>query len=321
MPTATLTRPTRKQYVDYMGSLKGAYGPGKGLSNNDNPFNTWYYGRRVSGDRYAWCAVTECYVENHFNILTINGGKVAYVPNMVSVARKAGAQIWHKPGSVPKQGTSWAKPGNKLCFDFNRTGEAEHTGTFIRRLSATTFLSREGNTSSGKGSDVLDDKPRSVHDVLDCIELLGVADSGSSLSLEDLMNLPYVSLGMSKPQAFKAGVPGHAIFDVEYGDTDKDHAGDGKGTPKDAYPGILSGGKKKTIIWATVEVPEDIGIWRLIEVDPANGYKITKPYPTRKGPFTETGKVEPNQHLYVEVHATKDVNVNVAVKVPHLHIS
>lgn len=321
MPTATLTRPTRKQYVDYMGSLKGAYGPGKGLANNDNPFNTWYYGRRVSGNNYAWCAVTECYVENHFNILAINGGKVAYVPNMVPVARSVGAKVWHKPSSVPKQGTSWAKPGNKLCYDFNRTGEAEHTGTFIRRLSATTFLSRDGNTESGKGSDVLDDKPRSVHDVLDCIELLGVADSGSSLTLEDLMDLPYVSLGMSKPQKVKAGEHPHAIFDIEYGDADKDHAGDGKGAAKDAYPGILSGGKKKTIIWATVEVPAEMGTWRLIEVDPAHDYKVTKPYPIRKGPFTETGKVEPNQHLYVELHPTADGEVTVAVKVPHLHIS
>jgi hypothetical protein len=320
MPTALVTRPTRAQYVNYMGTLKGAYGPAKGLRNNDNQFNTWYYGRRVSGDNYAWCAVTECYVENHFGILMANGGKVAYVPNMVPVAHSVGAQVWHKPSSVPKQGTSWAKPGNKLCYDFNRTGEAEHTGTFIRRLSATTFLAREGNTESGLGSDVIDDKPRSVHDVLDCIELLGVADSGS-LSLEDLMDLPYVSLGMSAPQEFKAGVNGHAIFDVEYGDGDDDHAGDGKGTKKDAYPGILSGGKKKTIIWATVEVPESIGSWRLIEVDPSKGYEITKPYPLRTGPFTETGKVEPNQHLYVEVHPKVDGKVNVAVKVPHLHIS
>jgi hypothetical protein len=310
--------PTRKQYVDYMGLLKGAYGPAKGLRNNDNPFNTWYYGRRVSGDDYAWCAVTQCYVENHFDILKINGGKVAYVPNMVAVAKKAGAKTWHKPSSVPKQGTSWAKPGNKLCFDFNKTGEAEHTGTFIKRLNETQFVSREGNTSSSKGSDVLDDKVRSVHDVLDAIELLGVADSESAVSQEvdDFMaKLEYVSLGMSKPQIVKAGQIVTAKFDLEYGDAGDAHAGEGKGRPEDSYPGILSAGDHKTdLIRLNVEVPEAFGTWRLIETDPKKDYAITKTYPIRKGPYTEGGVIEENQHLYLELHPVVDGAVNAAVK-------
>lgn len=253
MQTALLTRPTRKQYVDYMGSLKGAYGPGKGLRNNDNQFNTWYYGRRVYGNNYAWCVVTECYVENHFNILAINGGKVAYVPNMVSVAHRVGAQVWHKPGSVPKQGTSWAKPGNKVCFDFNRTGEAEHTGTFIKRLSATTFLCREGNTSSDKGSDVLDDKPRSVHDVLDCIELLGVADVATTTPMEEFLKT-LVDLGAEKPQIIKAGKRSSLGYELEYtgGDTGKIHTDMKDGV---RFPSLFpTGGDAPYGVTATVEL-------------------------------------------------------------------
>ncbi|MGH3381376.1 MAG: hypothetical protein ACRDP6_42255 [Actinoallomurus sp.] len=177
--------PTRAEYVKYLRSLEGGYGPARGLRNNDNPYNTWYYGRRVSGDNYAWCAVTECYVENHFGILEINGGKVSYVPNMVSVARHAGAKVWHRPHSVPAQGTSWAQPGNKLCYDFNRTGEAEHTGTFVKRLSSTRFLASEGNTSTSRYSDALAPKERSVADVLDVIELLGVSDHPTPKPQED----------------------------------------------------------------------------------------------------------------------------------------
>jgi hypothetical protein len=253
MPTATLTRPTRKQYVDYMGTLKGAYGPGRGLSNNDNPFNTWYYGRRVSGNNYAWCAVTECYVENHFNILTINGGKVAYVPNMVSVAHRAGAKVWHKPGSVPKQGTSWAKPGNKLCYDFNHTGEAEHTGTFIKRLSSTTFLAREGNTASGKGSDVLDDKIRSVHDVLDCIELLGVADVATTTPTEEVLKT-LLDLGAEQSQTIKAGKRGSLGYELEYtgGDPSKIHS-DAKAGER--FPSLFpTGGDAPYGVTATVKL-------------------------------------------------------------------
>ena len=166
---------TRTQYVNYLTSLKGAYGPARGLRNNQNPFNNWFYGRVVpGGDAYAWCVVLECYAENHFDILMLNGGKVSYVPNMAGVGRSVGAKVWDRPSSVPKQGTSWAQPGNKIVFTFSAGSSGSHTGTFIRRLSATTFLSFEGNTESSLGSDVADYKVRSVHNVLHVIELLGV---------------------------------------------------------------------------------------------------------------------------------------------------
>jgi hypothetical protein len=314
MPTATVDRNT---YIKYMETLLGGYGPAQGLRNNDNKFNTWYYGRRVSGDDYAWCAASECYVENHFDILTINGGKVAYVPNMVGVAKRAGAKTWHKPKSVPKQGTSWAKPGNKLCFDFNKTGEAEHTGTFVRRLNSTQFVTYEGNTSTSKYSDAFAEKTRSVHDVLDAIELLGVADSAAELSQEvdDFMaKLQYVSLGMSKPQMLKAGEIAHANFDLEYGDGGDAHAGEGKGRSEDLYPGILSGGKNKTdVIRLSVEIPEAFGTWRLVETDPDKDYAVSKAHHIRKGSYTEGGVVEKGQHLYIELHPVVDGPVNVAV--------
>ena len=119
----------------------------------------------------------------------------------------------------------------------------------------------------------------------------------------------YVSLGMSKPQAVKAGSVVDAKFDVEYGDAGDAHANGN-------YPGILSGAAKKTSFVATTEVPAG-AVWRFVEVDPKNGYKVTKTYPTRTGPFTETGKVEPGKHLYVELHPTADGTVNVAVKVQY----
>lgn len=298
--------PTRAEYVKYLRSLEGGYGPAKGLKNNDNPYNTWYYGRRVSGDNYAWCAVTECYVENHFGILTINGGKVAYVPNMVSVAHRAGAKVWHKPRTVPAQGTSWAQPGNKLCYDFNRTGEAEHTGTFVKRLSATRVLASEGNTETSEHSDALAPKERDVSDILDVIELLGV---GSDTTQEDDMP-DYVSLGMKKAQALKSGQEAHAVFDVENSDKGKAHA-DG------SFPGVLSGGKNGTLFNIEVKTTGSAGTFTLVEVDP------TKKYAQHKSDYAVhpigqsasfTGVCDAGMHLYVEFSPSADGAASAVAK-------
>jgi hypothetical protein len=299
--------PTRTEYVKYLRSLEGGYGPARGLRNNDNQFNTWYYGRRVSGDDYAWCAVTECYVENHFDILTVNGGKVAYVPNMVAVAKKAGAKVWHKPRMVPEQGTSWAKPGNKITFDFNRTNEAEHTGTFVRRLSATRILTSEGNTSTSRYSDALTPKERDVADVLDVIELLGV--DGDSPQEDDMPS--YVSLGQKKPQQVKKGETVRAIFDTEYSDRDKAHA-DGP------HPGIIRAGKNGTQFVIEVDVAgSGGGDYRLVETDPAKDYAVTKTYSVNKP--TYVGLCDAGKHLYVELHPAADGDANVAVKAQYWH--
>lgn len=123
----------------------------------------------------------------------------------------------------------------------------------------------------------------------------------------------YVSLGMKNPQAVKKGATVNAVFDAEFGDAGKAHA-DG------AHPGILSGGAHKTSFVATVEVAGS-GTWRFVETDPAKGYAISKTYPMRTGPFTENGKVEPNQHLYVELHPAADGAMDVSIKCQYWHLS
>lgn len=312
---------TRHEYVAFAVSHRGAYGPGQGLRNNDNKFNTWYYGRRVSGDDYAWCEVIEKYFDNHFGILAINGGKSAFVPAMVNIAHTVGAKVWHRPTSVPADGTSWAQPGNKIVYAFTSGSSGSHTGIYIKRLSSTTIRAFEGNTESDLGSDVADYKDRSVHNILYVIELLGV--SGSSKEDDDMAKLEYVSLGMSKPQTVTAGSTPHGVFDIEYGDAGDAHAGDGKGVKKDAYPGILSGGPKKTSIWLEVETTGE-GSVQPVETDPKHDYAITKKYPTQKirpgEPLQWLGKVETGQHLYVILKPTGDTKeMNVAVKCHYVH--
>lgn len=226
--------PTRSQYVAYLRSLEGGYGPARGLANNDNQFNSWYYGRRVSGDRYAWCFVTECYVQNHFGILMLNGGKEAYCPNAKARAQRAGAKVVTHPSN-----THGMKPGDPVYYDFNHSGEPEHTGTFVRALSSTTFLASEGNTSTSSHSDALAPKERNVHDVLWHIELLGC--DGDSEEEDDVPKS--VQLDISKPVTVKVTPVGKDTvwntveFTRELKDAGKQHA-DG------TYPSVLTGPKE-----------------------------------------------------------------------------
>lgn len=162
---------TRAQYVAYMLSQRGHYGP-PAHRENDNKFNTWYYGRRVSGDAFAWCVVFACYAQDHFGILKANGGKFAYVPNFKAHYSAVGSYRG-KPKSV-----SAMKPGDPVAYDFNKTGEPEHFGTFYRKLSATTFEAIEGNT----GNDEVKVRRRSIRDVQWYAELQGVDGTAATTS-------------------------------------------------------------------------------------------------------------------------------------------
>src|ERR1700742_1372043 len=172
--------PTRQQYINYVLSTRGPKGVGR--AENDVPDNEWYYGHRVSGSKYAWCLVKECHDMDHFNILALNGGKAAYVPNMPGIAKRVGAKVWVRP----KRGSAAYKPGNRIGFDFNKSGEAEHTGTFWKERDSSTFYSVDGNT----GDDDVDDRIRYYSDVLFVVETLGL--DGDNVKDEDVPD--YVSL-------------------------------------------------------------------------------------------------------------------------------
>jgi hypothetical protein len=298
--------PTRAEYVKYLRSLEGGYGPARGLANNDNQFNTWYYGRRVSGNNYAWCEVTECYVQNHFDILVANGGKSAYVPNMKARAQSVGAKVVVRPKS-----TKDMNPGDPLAYAFGGGSTPTHTGTFVRAISSTRFYASEGNTETSAHSDALALKERSVSDVLWHIELMGV---GIDNTQEDDMP-DYVSLGMKKAQALKSGQEAHAVFDVENSDKGKAHA-DG------SFPGVLSGGKNGTLFNVEVKTTGSAGTFTLIEVDPA------KKYAQHKSDYAVhvigesasfTGVCDAGMHLYVEFIPSADGAASAAVKGLYWH--
>jgi Putative peptidoglycan binding domain len=127
-----VSAPTGDQLVSYAMTFRGR---AKGrVRENVNDFTQWYYGDNTAA---SWCMIFVCYCLNHFGALGLLGGKIAYVP---SLKARVGSK-WHtSKASIAK--------GDPVTFDFNRTGEPEHVGIFVKWLDSghTTFQSVEGNT-------------------------------------------------------------------------------------------------------------------------------------------------------------------------------
>jgi hypothetical protein len=287
--------PTREQYITYVhGTIGHKRRRGR---ENDVADNEWFYGHVVYGQDYSWCLVKECRDMDHFGILTLNGGKAAYVPNMPGIARRVGAKVWTRP----KRGSAAYRPGNRIGFDFNKTNEAEHTGTFWKTRDSTSFWSIDGNT----GTDEVAARIRYYSDVLFVIETLGL--DGATDQGEDMPE--YVSLSRKAAQQFTAGKAEHMVFDVENSDKGKAHA-DG------SFPGVLSGGKNGTLFTAEVNVTGPAGTYTLIEVDPKKKYATHKssyahiPIGT---PHTFVRVCDAGMHLYVQVMPEADGKVDADV--------
>lgn len=241
--------PTRTQYINYVHSRIGHYGVGR--AENDVDQNRKYYGRRVSGPDYAWCLVEEWVCMDHFGIATRNGGKAAYVPNMPGIAHRVGAKVW----SRPKRGSAAYQPGNRIGFDFNKTGEAEHTGTFWKVRDSSTFYSIDGNT----GDDEVAERIRRYSDVLFVVETLGL-DGPAMPGEKGKADVPdYVSLTTKTSITVKPDQQFFVQFDKEITDKAKRSA-DTKPTP-----GIFTAGKNGSVYACNVDFAGP-AVWELCEM-------------------------------------------------------
>jgi hypothetical protein len=290
---------TRTDYVNWLKSKQGGYGPARGKRNNDNEFNTEFYGHEVGGDNYAWCVVLQWAAMHHFGIDEINGGRNASVPKMPEVAKKCGAKVWNRPKRTAKG--PW-EPGNRVGFDLNGNGSGDHTGTYIAPRDESSFWSFDGNTSTARWSDAAVLKIRYYKDVLFVVELLGVGTK-TSTSTKGTDDVPgYVSLGLKKPMPVKMGQSVKVQFDLEASDKGNRHA------DRDPAPGILVGGKNGTFYVAQVDV-QGPATWTLVETNPDDDYSVHD--------HNETGGpdlCDPNMHLWLMVHPTGDGEVDARVK-------
>ena len=107
--------------------------------SNNVRYNTWYYGKEVSGSAYPWCCVFISwlfYIIGAANLLC-NGTKVAYCPNVEAYYKKINR--WY-PNTKGKKGD--------LCLmDFGK-GRASHIGIVEKKNSNGTYTVIEGNTST-----------------------------------------------------------------------------------------------------------------------------------------------------------------------------
>lgn len=111
-------------------------------NSNKVKYNTWYYGKEVSGEKYPWCAAFQCWLFNQVGMskLFYDGEKTAYCPALETWARKN--NMWKTTG----------QKGDLILFDFTGKGEAGHIG-IVEEVNSSQYTTIEGNTSSSSNSN------------------------------------------------------------------------------------------------------------------------------------------------------------------------
>lgn len=108
-------------------------------NTNRISYSTWY------GITGPWCAmfVSWCYVQAGSKAFA-RGAHYAYVPYIVHDARAGlnGLAITQNP-----------KPGDLVCYDWDKDGIADHVGLFEKAGAGGAFTAIEGNTAIGNDSN------------------------------------------------------------------------------------------------------------------------------------------------------------------------
>lgn len=107
--------------------------------SNKVKYNTWYYGREVSGSAYPWCMV---YVQWVFREAGFNLRKTASCTELTNAYKAAGQWV-----------TEGYKPGDIVMFDFSgRRQKTEHCGIALE-VHPDYLITSEGNTGAGNDAN------------------------------------------------------------------------------------------------------------------------------------------------------------------------
>lgn len=108
-------------------------------SSNNVRYNTWYYGREVSGSAYPWCAVFAAWVFDQAKVkLPI---RTASCGALMRAAQSAGCWV-----------TGDYRPGDVVIYDFPGGAKTDHCG-IVESVDGTYISAIEGNTSSTNNAD------------------------------------------------------------------------------------------------------------------------------------------------------------------------
>ena len=108
-------------------------------NSNNVRYNTWYYGREVSGSAYPWCAVFVAFVFDQAKVkLPI---RTASCGALMRAAKAAGCWV-----------TGDYRPGDVVIYDFPGGAATDHCG-IVEAVDGTYISAIEGNTSSSNDAD------------------------------------------------------------------------------------------------------------------------------------------------------------------------
>ena len=108
-------------------------------SSNNVRYNTWYYGREVSGNAYPWCAVFVAWVFDQAKVkLPI---RTASCGALMRAAQSAGCWV-----------TGDYRPGDVVIYDFPGGAKTDHCG-IVESVDGSYISAIEGNTSSASDAD------------------------------------------------------------------------------------------------------------------------------------------------------------------------
>ena len=108
-------------------------------NSNNVRYNTWYYGREVSGAAYPWCMVFVQWVFDQAGVkLPV---RTASCGALMRSAQSAGCWV-----------TGDYRPGDVVIYDFPGGAKTDHCG-IVESVDGSYISAIEGNTSSASDAD------------------------------------------------------------------------------------------------------------------------------------------------------------------------
>lgn len=113
-------------------------------NSNKVKYNTWIYGKEVSGHEYPWCGAFVSWGYSEAGV-PIKGAGLAkgFVGCPYAVANLS---KWGRIVTVPMA-------ADVVFYDWNGDGKFDHTGIFEKDLGKGLFSAIEGNTAFGNDSN------------------------------------------------------------------------------------------------------------------------------------------------------------------------
>lgn len=108
-------------------------------NSNNVRYNTWYYGREVSGSAYPWCMVFVQWVFDQAKVNLLI--RTASCGALMRAAQSAGQWV-----------TGDYRPGDVVIYDFPGGAKTDHCG-IVESVDRGYISAIEGNTSSTNNAD------------------------------------------------------------------------------------------------------------------------------------------------------------------------